>query len=73
MVYKDTQTTIASDLDISQRKDYFSNSTLIGLVLDNVFGQAGYMSGDVLESMQYYMSSYGLTTEQLDTVVQTLA
>lgn len=73
LVYKDTQTTIASDLDISQRKDYFSNSTLIGLVLDNVFGQAGYMSGDVLESMQYYMSSYGLTTEQLDTVVQTLA
>ncbi len=73
LVYKDTQTTIASDLDISQRKDYFSNSTLIGLVLDNVFGQAGYMSGDVLESMQYYMSSYGLTPEQLDTVVQTLA
>lgn len=73
LVYKDVQTTIASDLDISQRKDYFSNSTLIGLVLDNVFGQAGYMSGDVLESMQYYMSSYGLTPEQLDTVVQTLA
>ena len=73
LVYKDAQTTIASDLDISQRKDYFSDSTLIGLVLDNVFGQAGYMSGDVLESMQYYMSSYGLTTEQLDTVVQTLA
>jgi hypothetical protein len=73
LVYKDAQTTIASDLDISQRKDYFSSSTLIGLVLDNVFGQAGYMSGDVLESMQYYMSSYGLTTEQLDTVVQTLA
>lgn len=73
LVYKEQQKTITSDMDISERSSYFSDSTLIGLVLDNVFGQAGYVSGDVLESMQYYMSSYGLTSEQLTTVVDTLA
>jgi hypothetical protein len=41
--------------------------------LDNVFGQAGYVSGDVLESMQYYLSSYGLTSDDLSTIVQTLS
>ncbi len=72
LIYNNPQPTIASQLDISQRSNYFSDSTLVGLVLDNVFGQAGYVSGDVLESMQYYMSSYGLSSDQLDTVVQTL-
>ncbi len=73
LIYKDAQQTIPSKLNISERSQYFSDSTLVGLVLDNVFGQAGYVSGDVLGSMQYYMSSYGLTSDQLNTVVQTLA
>lgn len=73
LVYKTPQDTISSHLDISKRNEYFSDTTLAWLVLDNVFGQAGYVSGDVLESMQYYLSSYGLTSDDLSTIVQTLS
>lgn len=73
LVYTTTQKTIASHLAVSQRDRYFSDTTLLGLVLDNVFGQANYTSGDVLESMQYYLSSYGLNQDDLNTIVETLS
>ena len=72
LVYKNTQKTIASQLDTSVWKDYFFDSTIAWIVLDNIFGQAGYTSGDVLESMQYYLSSYALTYDQLHTIVDAL-
>lgn len=72
LVYKNMQATIASHLDISQWGKYFSDGTIAWIVLDNVFGQAGYTSGDVLESMQYYLSTYALTEEQINTIVDAL-